>query len=148
MAEVGFRVNTVEIATGTSAKTLVQVLAAANHRLAVQEISIAFKGPSTTASPVLVRILRQSTAGTMSALTPVKGNDSDDETLQVTAQHTATSEPTPGDVLMVEEVHPQTGYTWQAPYGEHIPVKGGSRLGVEVTAGASISAVARIVGEE
>jgi hypothetical protein len=148
MAGVGFATVTGEITTGTSVKTLIQVVAAANHRLRVREISISFKGILGTDAPILVQVLRQTTAGTMSALTPVKLNDSDDETLQVTAQHTATAEPTAGDVLMSEEVHPQSGYTWQSPFGGEIPVKGGGRLGVRVTAGASTSAVVRIFGDE
>jgi hypothetical protein len=84
----------------------------------------------------------------MSSLTPVKHDDAADETLQVTAQQAASAEPTAGDVLMTEEVHPQTGYTWQAPFGKAIPVGGGDRLGVRVTAGADVNCVVRLNGEE
>ena len=148
MAGVGFRAQTAEITTGVAKKTLLQVVAAANHRVLVKEISVAFKGTSPTDAPILVRILRQTTAGTMSALTPVKNNSADTETLQTTAQHTATVEPTAGDVLMSEEVHPQTGLLWQATFGGEIIVPGGTRLGIDVTAGVSVSATARIFGEE
>ena len=148
MAGVGFKAVTGEIATGTSAKTLLQILAPANQRLKVKEWSISFTGVSNTGVPIKVDVLRQTTAGTMTSLTPVQGNNSDSETLQVTAQHTATVEPTAGDVLFSEEVHPQYGYTWQAPFGDEIPVKGGSRLAIRVTAAASVSAIARFVGEE
>jgi hypothetical protein len=128
MSGVGFRAVTGEIATGTSAKTLLQVVAAANHRVLIKEIS--------------------ADAGTMSALTPVKSDDSADETLQVTAQHTSTGEPSSGDVLMTEEVHPQTGFVWQAPFGGEIPVGGGDRIAVRVTAGNDVSSISRMVGEE
>lgn len=148
MAGVRCAAVTSEIATGTSAKTLLQITAAGNHRVLIGELSISFKGTSNTAAPIRVRVLRQTTAGTMTSLTPVKLNSADDETIQTTAQHTATAEPTAGEVLLAEEVHPQTGYTWQAPFGRELVVPGGGRLGVEVSAGADVNAIARVIFEE
>jgi hypothetical protein len=148
MAGVRFKAVTGQISTGTSAKTLMQIVAASNHALLIDEISISFDGTSNTATPIKVDVLRQTTAGTMSSLTPVKDPDDSDETLQVTAQHTATAEPTAGDVLLSEHIHPQQGYTWQAPFGRSIKVGGGDRLGIRVTAGASVNALARVAGEE
>mgnify|MGYP006908266904 CR=1 FL=1 len=148
MAGVRFKAVTDEIATGTALKTLLQVVAASNHGVLIDEVSISFKGTSNTAAPIQVEVVRQTTAGTMSSLTPVKDPDDTDETLQVTAQHTATVEPTEGDVLMRELVHPQTGYTWQAPFGKAIKIGGGDRLGIAVTAGADVNAIARVAGEE
>lgn len=148
MAGVGFVAQTAQVATGTSAKTILQVIAATNQRVLVNEISISFEGIDTVGVPIQVRVLRQTTAGTMSSLTPVKNNSGDDETLQVTAQHTATVEPTASDVLLTELVHPQTGFIWQARFGDEIVVKGGTRLGIEVTAAAGVDCVARIRGQE
>lgn len=148
MAGVLFEAVTGEISTGTSVKTLVQVVAAANQRVKVREISIGFKGTSNTNAPIKVDVLRQSTAGTMSALTPVKRNADDGETLQTTAQHTATAEPTAGDVLKTLEIHPQTGWDWQAPFGGEFIINGGDRLGVRVTAANDVSATVSISGEE
>src|SRR5262249_36787477 len=115
MAGVRFKATKSGVSTGTSAKTLMQIVAAANHGVPIDEVSISFQGTSNSASPIRVRVLRQTTTGTMSALTPVKDPDDTDETLQTTAQHTATAEPTASDVLIEEYVHPQAGYTWQAP---------------------------------
>lgn len=137
-----------EIVTGTSTKTLVQIIAAANHRVLVDYIAVSFKGVVPTDAPILVEVLRQSTAGTMSALTPKKLNDADDETLQTTAQHTASGEPTAGDILFSAEVHPQGSKVWHMPMHKRLVVKGGGRLGVRVTAGVSTSAVAEIGFEE
>ena len=149
MAGVGFAVVTAEIATGTSAKTLAQVVAASNHAVTIHEINIDFQGTSNTAEPIYVEVVRQTDAGTTSALTPVKyPNDDSAETLQTTARHTATVEPTTTDVLRRNFVHPQTGYTWQAPYRGEIKVGGGDRLGVRVTAAADVGAVVTIYGEE
>ena len=148
MAGVAFAAVTGEISTGTAIKTLLQIVAPTNQRIKLREISVSFKGTSNTASPIIVSLTRQTTAGTMSSLTPVKVNEADNETLQVTAQHTATAEPTSSDVIMSEEVHPQTGYTWQAPFGGEMVVIGGGRVGVRVTAAADVSAIARVFGEE
>jgi hypothetical protein len=148
MAGVKAVAQTAEIATGTAKKTLLQLVAASNHRALVKEISVSFKGTSNTAAPILVQVLRQTDAGTMTSLTPAKLNTADDETLQTTAQHTATAEPTGTSEVMGEEVHPQGGYTWQAPFGGEIVVPGGGRIGIAVTAGADVSAKARIIFEE
>lgn len=136
---------TAEVAlAAATAKTVLQLVAAANHRVQVLEWSVAFDGTSTTAEPVLVELLRQTTAGTMSALTPVKMDDSLSETLQTTAQHTATAEPTAGDVLRRIEVHPQQGFVQEFGLGNEIIVGGGDRVGIRCTAPAVVNVVAGI----
>ena len=150
MAGVAFTIQSAASnATTTSTKTLAQVVAATNQRVKVKEISISFQGTNVTAAPIEVDILRQTTAGTMSANTPSKVNSSDSETLQTTAQENATAEPTAGAVLYTEFVHPQTGFLWQAPFGGEFIVPGGTRLGVRVvTPGASVNFACRMVCEE
>ena len=149
MAGLGFAAQTASIATGTSLKTLAQVVAATNTRAKVREWSISFDGTSNTATPILVEVVRQTSAGTMSSLTLRKQNTSDSETLQTTGLHTATAEPTDGgDVPFAELVHPQTGYTWQSPFGGEWIVPGGGRLGLRVTAAAGVNARVRLIGEE
>ena len=144
MAGISARAQTGSITTGTSAITLLQVVAATNTRVVVKSISVSFAGTSPTAAPILVDVLRQTTAGTMMSLTVVKEPNLGSETLQTTAQHTATVEPTAGDVVAREYVHPQTGVIFSEP----ITVLGGTRLGVRVTAAASTSAVVRVEFEE
>lgn len=148
MSGVGFRATIGETTTGTALKTMVQIVAAANHGVLITEIGISFKGTSNTDAPILVQVARQSTAGTMSALTPVKDPDDTDETLQTTAQQAASAEPTTGNVLMAELVHPQTGWNWQARFGEEIKISGGDRLGIRVTAGSAVNAVVTVKGNE
>lgn len=149
MSALGIVGQAEAVATGTSVKTLIQLLAPTNQRLKVKEISISFNGTSNTATPILVEVVRQTGAGTMSALTLRKADPDDTETIQTTAQQNATVEPTDsGDVPMAEYVHPQTGFLWQAPFGGEIIVPGGGRLGIRVTAGASVSANVRIGAEE
>jgi len=148
MAGIKSFAQTGEIASGTSKKTVLQVIAPSNQRLKVGEFHISFKGTTNTDAPVLVEIARQSTAGTMSSLTLVKADESADETLQATAQHTATAEPTETAVVKSFEVHPQGSYTWQATFGDELLVKGGTRLGIAVTASTSVSCVASMMLEE
>ena len=148
MARLNLVAQTDEIATGTDKKTLLQLVAAANHRVAITEISVSFTGTSTTGTPIQVEVARQSDAGTMSSLTLLKINADDDETIQTTAQHTATAEPTETAVLMRENVHPQSGYTWQAPFGKELILNGGDRIGITAHADASVNAVVRAFIEE
>lgn len=149
MAGLRFRGNTPQIATGTALKTILQIVAAANHRVIIPAFSVSFEGITPTDAPIQVDVQRQSSAGTGpgGALTLVKDNDSDDETLQTTAQYgpsgTWTVEPTAGDVLARKLVHPQG----RADFGPFV-IKGGGRLAVVVTAPVSIDCTVSTAGEE
>lgn len=141
--------QTTEVAlSAATAKTVIQIVAPANHRLRVKRVGVFFDGTSVTAEPIQVRVLRQTTAGTMSALTPVPLDKSLAETLLTTAQHTATAEPTAGDVVDVFECHPQQGYEIIYPLGDEIIVQGAGKLGIECTAPATVNVRAKIVFEE
>ena len=147
-AFMGF-IQTAEVAlSAATAKTVIQLVAPSNHRLKVLGWGVFFDGVSVTAEPVQVRLLRQTTAGTMSALTPVKQDDSLSESLQATAQHTATAEPTAGDVLDMIECHPQQGYEIAYSMGQEVIVGGGDRIGIECTAPANVNVRAKIRYEE
>ena len=135
-------------ATGTSKLTLLQVVSPSNIASAIEEWSISFQGTSNTATPILVQVYKETSAGTASAGTMIKDPSDAGETLQTTSQITFTVEPSYGDLLFQEYVHPQTGYTWQAPFGRSIKMGTGQRVAIVVTAGASVNAVARINGEE
>src|SRR5262245_22813804 len=141
--------TTSEIAlSAATAKTVIQLVAATNHRVNLLSWGVYFDGTSATAEPVQVRLLRQTTAGTMSSLTPTKRDDSLAETLLTSAQHTATAEPTAGDVLEVKEVHPQSGYEKIYPFGGEVIIGGGDRLGIECNAPAAVNVRAEMVFEE
>jgi len=105
------------VATGTSVKTLLQLVAAANHAIEVVEAGIGFHGTNNTHEPILVELVRQTDAGTSSAATVHAADDSGGDTFDTTARHTATVEPsehTPVRVLRAWTVHPQTGLVYQA----------------------------------
>ncbi len=151
MSGVGITAQTTEFTTGTSKLTALQILAAANHRVKVSEFSLSFQGISNVAAPILVEIIRQSTTGLSGDVITAKKLDSDhSETVQTTVLENidGSTQPTDGDVLFRELVHPQGGFTWQARFGQEIEIPGGGRLGLAVTAGAGVDLVARFVGEE
>lgn len=128
------------ISTGTALKTLMQLVAAANQRVKLLEIGISFHGISNTDNPIQVDLMYQSTAGTMTGLTCLAIDPDLTETIQTTAQHTATVEPTAGNVIATWAVHPQTGIVYQVPRGDEPIIKGGGRIAVVVTAAVSVNA--------
>jgi hypothetical protein len=104
--------------TAATIRTVLQVLAPTNIRVKVKRWGVFFDGVSVTGEPVQVELLRQTTAGTMSALTLVKKLNLGSETIQTTATHSATStEPTASDIYDAKEVHPQQGYEYIFPLG-------------------------------
>lgn len=150
MAGIRFRTSSGEEAiVAATAETVLQVVAAANHRAKIDEYTISFKGTSATDGPVHCRIFRQTGAGTSSAGVVSKDDASTDETLQTTSRVDVTVEPTSDDVLVDEfEVHPQTGMKVFLPLGKEILVPGGGRLGFKLTAPQNQTAVVAVGGEE
>lgn len=151
MAGIRFTCQTQQFTTGTSELCVLQILAAANHRVKVREFSVSFTGIVNTDAPILCQLLRQSDAGSGGdALTPQKMDPTDDETIQTSALENldGSAVPTETSELISEEVHPQGGYTWQAPFGGEIVVPGSGRLGINVTAAVAVNCVARMVCEE
>lgn len=143
------RAITAEVALAASTeKTVVQLVAPSNHRLKILSWSVYFDGATVTDAPALIKFERQTSAGTMSALSLVKNDDSIAETLQASAQHTATAEPTSGDLLESKNVHPQTGFEKIYPMGQEVIVGGGDRVGITVTASAVVNVIAEIIYEE
>ena len=135
--------------SAATARTVLQLVAASNHRVKVPEWGVSFDGASNTAVPVLVELVRQSSAGSGSgAITLSKADESTDETLQTTSIDGCTSEPTGTEVVHAELVHPQAGYTWQSQFGGELLIKGGTRLGIRCTAPAGVNVKARFTLEE
>src|SRR5437899_13084189 len=105
------------LASGTSAQTLVQVVPGSNGTATVIAYRFSFNGVTTTDVPVLCEILRQTTAGTSSALTLVALKESNSKAAVATALQTFTAEPTAGNILYSDYVTPIGG-----PYGIQFPL--------------------------
>ncbi len=147
MAAVTVIAQTAEVAlAAATVKTVVQVLAPANQRLRIKGWGVYFDGVASSGEPVQVELLRQTSAGTMTSLTPTRRTGT--ETIQSTALHTATVEPTAGDILDIAEVHPQTAYEVMYPYGEQPECAGGTRVGIRCTAPAIVNVRAKVIFEE
>jgi len=124
MADLEFALNSDDIALAASAtKTIIQAKAAANQRVKCKGWSVNFKGISTTAEPIEVLLVFQTSDGTFTNTPTGQKTDSDhDETVQTVGKHTPTAEPTLGNVVRRRTVHPQMSY---AEYGDKIAVMGG-----------------------
>lgn len=122
-----------EITTGTATETMVQITAPSNHMVRLREISITFKGTNNLGAPIKVELVKQTTAGTASPLTPVVSSRHISGTIQTSAQSVFTVEPTTTDVCRTWLVHPQGGviYTNPAPH-EVLTLPGGERWGLRV----------------
>jgi len=135
--------------TAATAKTILQLVAPANQRLAIKGFSVSFDGVSATAEPVQVDLVKQTTAGTMSAATPVAEQIGlGAEAIQATANKNATAEPTTTDVLRRYNIHPQTGREIRYGLDDEIVMAGGTRVGLRCTAPAGVNVVGHITAEE
>jgi len=139
---------TAEIAlTAATAKTVLQLKAPTNHRVKILGWGVFFDGISATAEPVVVRVLRQTTTGTMSALTPGQVIPVA-ETILTTAAHTATAEPTASTLVESIECHPQGGYEKTYNQGQEPVIAGGGYVGIECNAPAGVNVTAKFFFEE
>jgi hypothetical protein len=84
----------------------------------------------------------------MTGLAPVADDAGMPETIQSSAAVNATSEPTAGNLIKRVEVHPQTGYEYLWPIGREQPIRGGEKIGIEVTAVDTVNAVGWFWAEE
>lgn len=153
MAGVKFKVVTPAVPTGTAAKTILLITAAANHRVLIKGFNIAFQGVTNTDAPILVRLAHYSDDGTDGVTnTPIKVNTSDSESIEATALQgpsgTWTVEPTISETFWRTYIHPQQSHREWFPFGEEIVVPGGESFGIAVTAGVSVNCVACLDAEE
>ena len=134
------RVSALALSAATT-RTVLQVVSASSRRLAIKEWGISFDGADATKTPILVEILRQTTAGTSSSLTLVQNDPGDPAPLASALQGFSSTEPTSGDVLWSEYITPAGGFDRvQLPLGEEIGVAVSTRLGLRVTTASGVTA--------
>jgi hypothetical protein len=144
-----FSFSVVRTLTISTSETILQLLAATNHSVAIERISITGKSNSAADVPVEFNLLRQTSAGTASAATGSKFHSGGD-TLDVTAQKIFTAEPTDsGDVVLVRHVHPLSGHDIVFPPGRELVLKAGERLGIKaITPGQASTFAVAVEGVE
>ncbi len=128
-------------------KTLVQVQAPANARVKVLGWGISFDGTSITAQPANVYLARQTTAGTMTSLNPIKLK-AYPETIQSSCQYSATVEPGTTDAIEAVQVHPQAGYEIRYPEGEEPIIQKSQFMAVIVDVDAAVNCRVKMICEE
>lgn len=137
MAAVLCHVNSGEVAlVASTAKSLLQIKAAANQRVLVKGIKIMGKQAAGGTDAVVKVRMTRSTAnfGTFTGATPAKNDPNDGETIQTTCGSNATVEPTtPTDGGLWWEVQPQSGVIEFIPPGMEIKVPGGQAVQFEAT---------------
>lgn len=149
MAGVYFYMDTGEISLGAAtAKTCIEIGAAANHRVLIHEISVMFKGTAVANEPVTVQLTRFAATGTGTAGTANKYDPDYSETLQTAWEYNSTVEPASQTVLKTWAIHPQAGIVQPLPFDRPIPVPGGDFVGIRCTADDAVTVLVSVVAEE
>jgi hypothetical protein len=134
--------------TAATVKTMWQVVAPASRTIRIVEWGVSFDGVAAASEPVKVEIVRQGSAGTSSAGTI---NKVDETSVAATATSLVsfTGEPTLGSVLFQNRVTPNGGLlVMQYPFGREIVVGTSNRLGLRITADDAVNATSYVVFEE
>lgn len=141
--------TSVEVAlVAATAKTVLHLLAGTSVRSAIQAVTVSFDGVSNTNAPVLIRLLRQTTAPTGTTRNPLQKDDDISTSLLVTGLENVSVEPTDSDVLYTWHVHPQAGVQLPLPLPGEIIIPTAARLGLKMTADDAVNCLATIEGEE
>ena len=149
MAGVFFTMNTGEVAlVATTAKTILEITAASNHRVLLHEISVMFKCVSVTSEPVTIQLTRFATTGTGTAGTSQKVDPDYSETLQATWKYNDSVEPATQTVLRTWYIHPQSGMIYPLPFDRLIPIPGADLVGIRCTADDVVTVGAFVLAEE
>lgn len=123
----------------STAKTVLQLVAPTNQRLFVFRWGIFFDSVAAGAG-VLVKLVRQTSAGTATSVTLVRlGPIAGSETLQSTAFYNASAEPTTTDTLDIV----QGAIDVFRPQGNELIVPGGGRIAILCTANVAVNCVAK-----
>lgn len=144
-----FSINvTGEAIAAATVETVLQVAAGPASRLALTRWGISFNGVDVTKQPVRVELLRLTSAGTSSAYTPKKLDESSDPVV-ATGRTAHTAEPTAGDVLEVHYISPAGGNIVEVYAPDERPiVQVNGRLGIRVLAVDALNVNAFLIFEE
>lgn len=131
-----------------TAKTVLQINAPSSRRGKIKEIGIGFSSTNTAHSPVLVRLMRATTAGTSTSTTPAPLDPADPVAL-FTAGKNFSAEPTLTDELRRWRITPVGGQAIvPLALGDEIFIGTSGRLALVCTAPDAQTADAYIVHEE
>lgn len=148
-ANICVATNTVAVAlAAATAKTALQLQAPVNQLVKVLGWGVYFDGVTASAVPVAVRVLRQTSAGTMSTGVG-QSLSARAASVLTTVRYNATAEPTNSAVELDRiTCHPQQWYEVRFPAGQEIIVDSSGYVGIECTAGAVVNVRAKLIFEE
>lgn len=129
-AELGNIYKISNTATHSTAITILQARAHATRPLVLLRLWL--DSAATTTASASIQILRQTSNGTMTTLSPGPlGMRPNEPTAGFTAAHTATAEPTAGDVLIHESFNVVNGYLYLPTPDEQIVIPAAGWLGLK-----------------
>jgi hypothetical protein len=139
MAGVRLQITSGVITTSDSPQTLIQIITAAQQGILVYRLQVDID-PNAIASAVVAQlhVEKQTTAGTMTTPSPtwIKKIGPDPETIATAVTHTATVEPTAGDIIGARKLVTIGGtgistvvFNW--PRG--LKIDGGEDVGLVIT---------------
>lgn len=137
-----------EAIAASIAETVIQGVASGSKSIDLVRWGISFNGAVVTDAPVLVELMRFTSAGTSSAFTPVKLDPASDPPL-LTGRTSHTAEPTPAEVIEKYYVSPAAGgLVLQYAPDERVRVPVNGRLGIRVLATNAVNASAYLIFNE
>jgi hypothetical protein len=124
----------------TTATTVLGVSTAANQRVKVLGYGLYFDGTSNSATPVTVIVGAFTSGSAFSSAAVVKVEPELTETVQ-SKPYQWKSGQTEGTYTAFKTftVHPQLGYEYLAPLGQEDIVAGGTQLGLQINAPATVN---------
>ncbi len=135
--------NADELALTTSWTTILMAKAATNQRFRVKRWGVFFDSAALGAG-VQAELIRVTTDGTMTSAAAVVIGLPGSETTQTTFYHTATAEPTAGDVIDVAEGAIDVIF----PMGQEPIVPGAGRIAIRCKADAAVNVRGKLIIEE
>ena len=149
MSGVGFTCVTGEVSlVATTAKTVIGLLAGANHRVHIKAIKLGFKGTAVANEPVTVEYVLWTVDGTGTAGTIQNRNADDNETPEASFKYNYSAEPTTPTVLESFPLHPQGVWGESLPIEAPIPVPGSDYWGIRLTADDNVNAMVTLICDE
>jgi hypothetical protein len=149
MSKLNFTIGTEgEVAlVAATEKTVLYAKSGATHQTAVFGVHVSFDGAVSGNEPIIIKLVRITTDGTVTSVTARLLNDQD-ITPQASGGKNATVEPTLTTIIKTIEVHPQSGYEEHRPFDRPYLIGPGDRLGLAITAPDNVNCVAWLDCEE
>ena len=146
--QVSFQPTSEIALTAAASKTVMRVSASSSVGIVVLEYGVFFDGVSAVAEPVIVRLVRLSSDGTMTGLTGNLTGLIQGETVQASGAFNATVEPGLGAQLELKEIHPQSGYEKAYGFNTETYVPPSGRIGLVIMAPANVNCIPYMKIEE